>query len=1152
MSTTIPSPTIGKRYVIQGLLGTGGMGAVYRAHDRLTGQEVALKHVSTPPELLAFNSRAGNTDLNVALAQEFQVLASLGHPHVINVLDYGFDEQRQPFFTMRLLEGADTILAAGQGQPSAIQVEYLLQLLQALAYLHRRNILHRDLKPSNVMVADGQVKVLDFGVSIIGMQTTRDLTNTTVGTLAYMAPELLSGHAPRVASDLYAVGIIAYELLAGHYPFNDSSFATLVSDILTKPVDLHGSGIEPGLGDVLRRLLAKDPAERYQDARQVMVDLCEATGRALPQESVEIRESYLQAAKFVGRESEMDHFQDVLRAALAGQGSAWLIGGESGVGKSRLLDELRTLALVQGTLVLRGQAASESSEPYELWRDALRQLVLPVELDDARAGILKALVPDIDDLLGRPEPVAPARNPQDARTRLFETIIRLFRRQPQPVMIILEDLQWSDGISLELATSLGGIAGELPLLILGSYRDDEAPGLPSALPGLRAYKLERLTMDGVAELSVSMLGQAGGRHQLLDLLQRETEGNPFFLVEVVRALALEAGQLSQIEAMAIPERIYPGGIQDIVRRRLERVPAGALPLLQLAAVAGRELDLAVLTSLAPDIRLRTWLTTCAEIAVLDIRGERWRFAHDKLREGLLGALSAAARTLHHRRVAEVSERLYPDAPESVAYHYDRAGDWEKALIYLERAGDKAAAAYANQDALDHYARALEVCEIVGDSALSTAVRVSEKRGLVSFTVSDFPGMADDFEHMLAAARRLGDRHAEGLALAYRGSAEHQHHDLETALQTERAVLEIAGQEYTDVRYLANVVTALVLIITNRFAEARPYLQVAEGLAARVDNPYMLSMWYMAGPLVPYWEGRLDDALEFIDRWRDFAAKSGAAVLMTHFVEGLAGGSKGEYERTLNLLKESVAFAERIGEVFWSSRYLNTIGWIYGQIQDYRQAMAWNERGVQEARQANSPNPEIEFNALLNLGDNYLALGRLEEAETCFRTVEDIVRNPRPQDLFMLWRYSQHLFHSYGELWLRRGGLDRALSYAGECLALAEETGSPRNIAKGRRLRGQVYLARGQLAEAQTELLAALAAAQQVGNPPQLWKTWVVLGELRQAQGRTEQAQEAYRQALTIIERVANSLTDKAQREIFLNSPHVQEIRQAARASGLAA
>ena len=1148
MSTTIPSPNVSKRYVIQDLLGTGGMGAVYRATDRLTGQKVALKRVTTPADQLTFASRSDDMKPQLALAQEFRTLASLRHPHIIDVLDYGFDEEGQPFFTMSWLENAQTILKVGRGQPLTAQVDLVVQTLQALAYLHRRNVLHRDLKPANVLVLDGQVKVLDFGLSVITVRGTEYATQTTSGTLPYMAPELFQGAPFSRATDLYGVGVMAYELFAGRYPFDNSNMAVLFTDILTTPADVSSIGAGDELATVLERLLAKTKEERYEDADNVIRDLCAAAGRPLPLETAEIWESFLQAAKFVGREAELDHFHEVLRAAQAGQGSAWLVGGESGVGKSRLLDELRTLALVEGTLVLRGQAASESSEPYELWRDALRQLVLTVEVDDAEAGILKALAPDIGDVLGRPVPDAPTFSPQDARHRLFEAIAHLFRRQPQPVMVIVEDLQWSDGISLDLATSLGGMAGELSLLILGSYRDDEAPGLPSALPGLKAYKLERLTMDGVAELSVSMLGQAGGRPRLLDLLQRETEGNPFFLVEVVRALALEAGQLSKIEEMAIPERIFAGGVQEIVRRRLERVPDSALPLLRWAAVAGRELDLALLAALAPDTRLRTWLSTCAESAVLDVQGDRWRFAHDKLREGVLDALPAATRPGLHRRVAEVTEGLYPDAPDSIAYHYDRAGDWEKALIYLERAGDKATAAYANQDALDYYMRAVEICEIIGDTAQATDVRISQKRGMVNWTVSNMPGMIDDFNRMLAAARGLRDCHNEGLALAYRGFAEFQFHGVETALQTLRAALKMAGREHTDVRFFASLITAFGKLVHNRHAEARPYLQAAKDLAAGVDDPFMHSWWYQIGPAPSLWEGRFDDVLEFIDRWRDSAAKSGSASLPNRWLEALTRGGKGEYEQALKVLNENIALGERTGEVYWSTRCLNTIGWIYGEIQDYERAIAWNERGVQEARQANFPNPEIEFNALLNLGDNHLALGRLEEAETCLRTAEDVVRNPRPQDIFMMWRYSQHLFHSYGELWLRRGDLDRALSYADECLALAEGSNSRKNIVKGRRLRGQVFLARGQLVEAETELLAALDMAQQVGNPPQLWKTWYALGELRHAQGRPEEAQEACRQALAIIDRVADGLADGTRRETFLNSAHVQEIRQAARST----
>ena len=135
MNRDVKLSTIGKRYILHDQLGEGGMGVVYRATDRLTGRDVALKRVTTPTEELMFQSRADTEDLNLALAKEFKVLATLRHPNIISVLDYGFDEQRCPFFTMALLENARTIVEAGQGQDVATQVDLLVQTLQALAYL---------------------------------------------------------------------------------------------------------------------------------------------------------------------------------------------------------------------------------------------------------------------------------------------------------------------------------------------------------------------------------------------------------------------------------------------------------------------------------------------------------------------------------------------------------------------------------------------------------------------------------------------------------------------------------------------------------------------------------------------------------------------------------------------------------------------------------------------------------------------------------------------------------------------------------------------------------------------------------------------------------------------------------------------------------
>ena len=248
MTLTKETPTINYRYHLQDVLGRGGMGVVYRASDHLTGDIVALKHVTAEPVDLMFGSRGSDpSNLHLALAQEFKTLASLRHPNIVSVLDYGFDEKRLPYFTMEYIPDAQPFVDAAAGKSIPEKLDLVEQILQALVYLHRRNILHRDLKPANVLVTGaGKVKVLDFGLSLVSKQSRLDLTQTTAGTFAYMAPELLQGWRGHRGSDLYAVGVMAYELLVGGFPYDRNNLGLLVTEILNKPVEV--SGLEPGMG----------------------------------------------------------------------------------------------------------------------------------------------------------------------------------------------------------------------------------------------------------------------------------------------------------------------------------------------------------------------------------------------------------------------------------------------------------------------------------------------------------------------------------------------------------------------------------------------------------------------------------------------------------------------------------------------------------------------------------------------------------------------------------------------------------------------------------------------------------------------------------------------------------------------------------------
>ena len=221
---------INNRYHVIETIGKGAMGVVSKVQDRLNGEVIALKRVTVDKAKLDFATLQDTRDIQFALAREFKVLASLRHPHIISVLDYGFDDERHPFFTMELIENRQTITAYNEQITLQDRLTLITQILQALAYLHRRDIIHRDLKPDNVMVVNGQVKVLDFGLALAREHIEEG--GGIAGTIAYMAPETLNGKVATPQSDLYAVGVIAYELLAGHHPYDTNTIQGLITDIL--------------------------------------------------------------------------------------------------------------------------------------------------------------------------------------------------------------------------------------------------------------------------------------------------------------------------------------------------------------------------------------------------------------------------------------------------------------------------------------------------------------------------------------------------------------------------------------------------------------------------------------------------------------------------------------------------------------------------------------------------------------------------------------------------------------------------------------------------------------------------------------------------------------------------------------------------------
>jgi tetratricopeptide (TPR) repeat protein len=753
MSQTDPA-ILGRRYVLLHPLNSGGMGSVYRALDRLTGQHVALKRVLVDGPAHDNEHTTTSIDSRLALAGEFRLLASLRHPNLISVLDYGFDNAGLPFYTMDLLDDAQTILEAGQQAGSfEAQVALILQLLQALAYMHQRGVIHRDLKPQNILVTNGDVRVLDFGLSTMLEQAS---IGGTTGTLAYMAPEVLRGEDPTFSVDLYAVGLIAYEIFTGQHPFANGEMNSTIRNILHAQPDLMTTGMNLRAAVILDQLLAKHPAERQPSATVLINEFSRLLGPHSPIETTAIRESFLQAAKLVGRSEEMSLLSTALSAAIRGNGAAWLLGGESGVGKSRLIDEIATLALVQGALVLRGQAVETGASPFQLWRGPLRWLGLLSEPEQADLAQIARLLPEVAAARG----IQPADNTPSGNRQLSQVVARVLSAQPQPVVLILEDLQWAGSESLSLLQQIVKTISSLPLLIIASYRDDERADLPTLLRPMHLLKLSRLMPNHIAELSEAMLGADGRAPAVLQFLSQETEGNVFFLIEVVRALAEEAGRLDRVTSMALPQHVFTGGVERIIQRRLDAVPSDSRELLNLAAIAGRELNPTLLARLDPTIRIDRWLSHCIDAAVIEFRDGQLRFSHDKLRHGLMSRLADGDRKRLHSTVAAEMEILYEGKSghyAALSYHWGEAGETTKEAQYAGLAGHEALRSSAYREAIQFVRRALAL-PIQHDEGTQTSLY--RTLGEAQAALGQYEEATETFNIALECAQKSGEGNHE--------------------------------------------------------------------------------------------------------------------------------------------------------------------------------------------------------------------------------------------------------------------------------------------------------------------------------------------------------------------------------------------------------
>lgn len=753
------------RFTIRRRIGEGGMGVVYEAFDHERGRHVALKTLNRLDPTSVYQ-----------LKNEFRALAHVRHPNLVGLHELFADDGRW-FFTMDFVDAVRFdvwVRSEAQAPPDAARVESRLrdllpQLLAAISMIHAAGKLHRDLKPANVLVTQrGRVVVLDFGLAVdpeIGGVGQSVADFHIVGTPSYMAPEQAAGLPASQASDLYALGVMLFEALTGRLPFEGSVHDVLVDkQRLTAPAP---SSLTPDVATDLDRLcialLARDPA-----CRPSLPELLEILGTPAMRESVPPLPTPTRAPEhpeLFGRDAELEMLREAFELSCRGSKPVLLLlAGESGIGKSTLVEALLTdLRRDERALVLSGRCFERESVPFKAFDavvDALSRHLRRLTNTQVSALLprdvfaLRTLFP----VLSRIPAIeaAPSREIPDGheqRRRAFlafgELLARI--RDRQPLVVHIDDLQWSDADSTTLLMQLLRQPDAPPLLIIASHRNEQMHAHPYLTP-----LYEELTAAPRLELRRLQLGPLPSDAAKL-LLKRHFAEPPQNLVDEAAANPFLLKELAYYAAA------YGNPLQDVSLRSLITIRTAALPadarrLLELLAVAAKPVPLtlaseAALTRGAP--RAAFEVLRAEHLARATGAGSHVECYHDKVRAALIEGMTLQQQRDHHAALAgALAATPNPDA-EELAAHLLAAGELQRAAEQFARAAERASRALGFDRAARLYAEAIR--HGVFDPESTRVLRVAHAEALSH--AGQGVGAAEAY---LAARAGATDEHANEL------------------------------------------------------------------------------------------------------------------------------------------------------------------------------------------------------------------------------------------------------------------------------------------------------------------------------------------------------------------------------------------------------
>ena len=875
---------------------------------------------------------------------------------------------------------------------------------------------------------------------------------------------------------------------------------------------------------------------------------------------------------FVGRERELGTLNELLALADSGAGQVAFVSGDPGIGKSRLLYEFRRARGDEDAAWRIGRCISYGAEiPYLPIIDVVKDAYRIEETDDdervarklrdgvALAGADPSAVPLLEHLITSGNDEVAAMDPWLRKAATFEALraVAVAAAARRPLVLTIEDAHWIDAPSTEFLSYLIDVVPQHRILLLVSHRTGWAQPFGDAAH-FTHLGLRTLSQREATEVAEAVVGASGLPPELEELIFRKAEGNPFYVEEVTKAL-VETGAVRRedghhVLARPIADVEVPDTVQGVIMARLDRLPEDPKRAIQTASVIGREFTLQLLerTAALPEDSAES----VRELRSLDLIFERslypelvYMFKHALTHDVAYQSLLLERRKHLHGVVADAIHELYADRLteqyETLAHHYERAERWADAVGFLVRSGDKATAAFAANEAISFYERALDVIARSGvEVAPEVLMHLHHALGEALFLVNAWERSVASFEALRAIALDERDERNVGEAWFRMSMTYLWWHRFEDGMACAEEAVAI-GERLSDPVLRAGGLYSIGLIefCTGRLAAGEAALNQMLELAREGEDPMLQSMSLEGLGELKHLRGDEAGGLALVTEASEIGRANGIpiAMLWPIWAQGIASCGAGRYDDALASLTEVLALAERLGEKAVWCRTTNSLGWLFGDLCNWERAIEWNATSLEEARAFGDP--EIIRNAALNLADCYMATGRPAEAEPL---LEEVERDSRQRGTWgegwMKWRYSQHTDVSLGELRFAQGDLDAARGYAERCIEAAERTDSKRNVVKGRRLLAKVSAAAGDPDAADDEIRIALGVAREIGNPAQIRETLAVLGDLHDAAGRPEEARAARLEAVLVATDVADRLADPLIRGAFLASPQIAALR----------